>query len=338
MTARTVVGFLWLAAAVLSAVPLQAQHTLEPTPRTVVWGYYDATTPPVLRIKSGESVDIHTLGVASPQRLEAAGVPPNQVEQALRDIHRELKSAGPHILTGPIYIEEAERGNVLEVRIRSVRPAVPYAMNFFNRTGGFLPEDFPSGREKLVPLDEARGVARFSDAIEIPLRPFFGSMGVAPPLEAGRFASGPPSIHAGNLDNKELVAGTTLFIPIHVKGALFHAGDGHAAQGDGEVDLTGLETSLRGTLQFVVRKDMQLTWPRAETPTTFITMGFDKDLTMAARIAVREMIDFLSKEKKMSREDAYMLCSVAVDLRITQVVDGNVGVHAVLQKSLFVKP
>ena len=328
---------LWFAAVfLLSRLELRAQHKLEPTPKTVTWGYYDASTPPVLRIKSGESVEIHTLLVSSPQRLEAAGVPANQVEQALRDIHRELKSEGPHILTGPIYIEDAEPGNVLEVRIRSVRPAIPYAINFFGGRGGFIPEDFPTGKEKIVPLDERRGVARFSDQIEIPLRPFFGSMGVAPPPASGRFGSGPPNIHAGNLDNKELVAGTTLFIPIHVKGALFQAGDGHAAQGDGEVDITALETSLVGTLEFVVRKDMQLKWPRAETPTTYITMGFDRDLTAAAKIAVREMIDFLSTEKKLSREDAYMLSSVAVDLRITQVVDGNMGVHAVLQKSLFV--
>ena len=328
---------LWLAAVLLlPGAELRAQHKLDPTPKTVTWGYYDATTPPVLRIKSGESVEIHTLLVSSPQRLEAAGVPANQVEQALRDIHRELKSEGPHILTGPIYIEDAEPGNVLEVRIRSVRPAIPYAINFFGGRGGFIPEDFPTGKEKIVPLDERRGVARFSDQIEIPLRPFFGSMGVAPPPASGRCGSGPPNIHAGNLDNKELVAGTTLFIPIHVKGALFQAGDGHAAQGDGEVDITALETSLVGTLEFVVRKDMQLKWPRAETPTAYITMGFDRDLTAAAKIAVREMIDFLSTEKKLSREDAYMLSSVAVDLRITQVVDGNMGVHAVLQKSLFV--
>ncbi len=318
----------------LFPVGLWAQHRLEPTPKTVVWGYYDAASPPVLRIRSGESVEIHTLLVASPQTLEAAGVPPDQIEQQLRDIYRELKSEGPHILTGPIYVEEAQPGDVLEVRIRSVRPAIPYAINFFGGRGGFLPEDFPTSKQKIVPLDEKRGVARFSEDISIPLRPFFGSMGVAPPAGT-HFGSGPPSIHAGNLDNKELVAGSVLFIPIHVAGALFQAGDGHAAQGDGEVDITALETSLVGTLEFVVRKDMHLQLPRAETPTAYITMGFDRDLTAAAKIAVREMIDFLSTEKKLSRDEAYMLASVAVDLRITQVVDGNVGVHAVLPKSLF---
>jgi len=262
-------------------------------------------------------------------------VPPGQVEQALRDIHREVTREGPHILTGPIYIEEAMPGDVLEVRILSVEPAVPYATNTFAGRG-LLPEEFPHTRTRLFELDLERGVAVFGDGIEIPLRPFFGSMGVAPPPEVGRLSSVPPWIHAGNLDNKELVAGTTLFIPVHVPGALFHAGDGHAAQGDGEVSLTALETSLNGTLQFIVRKDMgPLAWPRAETPDAYITMGMDEDLLEAARIAVREMIDFLMTEKGLSADDAYMLSSIAVDLRITQLVDGNLGVHAMLWKSLF---
>src|SRR5690606_17659552 len=160
------------------------------------------------------------------------GVPPEQVEQALRDVHREVERGGPHILTGPIHVEGAEPGDVLEVQVLELRPAVPYATNTFSRAG-FLPEDFPHSRTRLFPLDLDAGVARFAPGIDIPLRPFFGSMGVAPPPEAGRIGSGPPWIHAGNLDNKELVAGTTLYIPVHVEGALFQAGDGHAAQGDG---------------------------------------------------------------------------------------------------------
>src|SRR5581483_864603 len=178
-------------------------------------------------------------------------------------------------------------------------------------------------------------IAHFADGIEIPLRPFFGSLGVAPPAEMGRISSAPPGIHAGNLDNKELVAGTTLFIPIHVRGALFEAGDGHAGQGNGEVDITALETSLIGTFQFIVRKDLKLHWPRAETPTHFIAMGIDKDLTEATKIAVREAIDFLTTEKKLSRDDAYMLSSVAVDFDITQLVDGTKGVHAMIPKAIF---
>jgi acetamidase/formamidase len=179
-------------------------------------------------------------------------------------------------------------------------------------------------------------VAKFAPGIEIPLHPFFGSMGDAPPESAGRFNSAPPWIMAGNLDNKDLVAGTTLYIPVHAPGALFEVGDGHAGQGDGEVDITALETSLIGTFQFIVRKDLHLKWPRAETPTHYITMGLNDDLNACATLAVREMIDFLVTEKHLSRDDAYMLASVAADLHITELVDGNKGVHMMLPKSIFV--
>jgi acetamidase/formamidase len=316
-----------------------ATHRLAPTPKTVAWGYYDASTPPVLRIQSGDTVEIQSLIVSSPARLESAGVPADQIEQSLREIHKEVTNKGPggHILTGPIYIETAEPGDVLEVRIKSVKLAIPYAYNAFSPGRGFLPEDYPYARMRIIPLDEKRLVARFSDGIEIPLRPFFGSMGVAPPDASGRISSGPPWVHAGNLDNKELVAGTTLFIPVHVRGALFLAGDGHAAQGNGEVDITALETSLVGTFQLIVRKDMRLKWPRAETPTHFIAMGIHEDLNEATKMALREMIDFMVNEKRLSRDDAYMLSSVAADLEITQLVDGNKGVHAMIPKAIFKK-
>jgi acetamidase/formamidase len=312
-------------------------HQLKPGPKTVAWGYYDATAKPVLRIASGDTVEVETLITSSPQRLEQAFVPADQVEKALRDIYKEVSDKGPggHILTGPIFVEGAEPEDVLEVRIKDVRLNLPYAYTAFGPKSGFLPEDFPRSRMKITPLDAKRMVGKFSDAVEIPLRPFFGSMGVAPPPELGRVSSGPPGVHAGNLDNKELVAGTTLFIPVHVKGALFAVGDGHAAQGDGEVCITGLETSLAGTIQFVVRKDLKLKWPRAETPTHYIVMGLDKDLTEAMKLATREAIDFLVSEKKLSREDAYLLASVAVDFRVTQVVDGTKGIHGMIPKSIF---
>ncbi|HXG92498.1 MAG TPA: acetamidase/formamidase family protein [Blastocatellia bacterium] len=317
----------------------QATHKLKPTPKTVAWGYYDASTPPALRVKSGDTVEVQTLITSSPTRLESAGVPPEQVEQSLRDIYKEVTNKGPggHILTGPIYVEGASPGDVLEVRIKEIKLAIPYAYNAFGPGRGYLPEDFPYARMKIIPLDERRMVAQFSDNIEIPLRPFFGSLGVAPPEVSGRISSAPPWIHAGNLDNKELVAGTTLYIPVHVAGALFLAGDGHAGQGDGEVDITALETSLIGTFQLIVRKDMHLKWPRAETPTHFITMGIHEDLNEATKMALREMIDFLVTQKGLSRDDAYMLSSVAADLHITQLVDGNKGVHAMIPKSIFKK-
>jgi len=201
-----------------------------------------------------------------------------------------------------------------------------------------LPEDYPYPRTKIIPLDEKRMIAQFAPGIEIPLHPFFGSMGVAPPESSGRVSSNPPWIQAGNLDNKDLTAGSTLYIPVHAPGALFEVGDGHAGQGDGEVDITALETSLVGTFQFVVRKDMHLRWPRAETPTHYITMGLNEDLNEATKMAVREMIDFLMTEKHLSRDDAYMLASVAADLHITELVDGNKGVHMMLPKAIFTGP
>jgi acetamidase/formamidase len=325
----------------LFAIECHAQQTLQlkPTPKTVAWGYYDAATPPVMQIKSGDIVEVQTLITSSPTRLEGAGVKPQDVEQSLRDIYKEVTNKGPggHILTGPIFVEGAEPGDVLEVRIKSIKLAIPYAYNAFSPGRGFLPEDFPYARIRIIPLDAKRMIAHFADGIEIPLHPFFGSIGVAPPDVSGRISSAPPWVHAGNLDNKELVAGTTLYIPIHAKGALFLAGDGHAGQGNGEVDITAMETSLIGTFQLIVRKDMHLRWPRAETPTHYITMGLHEDLNEATKMALREMIDFLVNEKHLSRDDAYQLSSVAADLDITQLVDGNKGVHAMIPKAIFVK-
>jgi acetamidase/formamidase len=161
-------------------------------------------------------------------------------------------------------------------------------------------------------------------------------MGVAPPPEYGRIDSAPPGIHAGNMDNKELVAGSTVYFPVFAPGALFEMGDGHAGQGNGEVDITALETSLVGTVQFILHKGTHQKYPRAETPTHYISMGFDHNLHQATRIAIREMIDFLVSEKHLSRDEAYMLTSVAGDVDITELVDGNVGVHVMMPKGIFV--
>jgi len=319
--------------------PPPATHRLAPSPKTVTWGYFDPSTPPVLRIRSGDTVEVETLPGGGIAALEAAGLPRDQMQPALLEVESEVKDRGevPHILTGPIWIEGAEPGDTLEVRILSIEPAVPYAWNSFTPGRGFLPDDFPYAHFKLTPLDLARNVARFSEGIEIPLRPFFGVMGVAPPVATGRIGSGPPWIHAGNMDNKDLVAGTTLYIPIHVKGALFSVGDGHVGQGDGEVCVTAMETALRGTLQFSVRKDMRLRWPRAETSTHFISMGFHENLEEAARIALEEMLDFLVQQKHLDPDTAYILSSDVVDLHITQLVDGKKGVHALLPKAIFVR-
>jgi acetamidase/formamidase len=314
------------------------KYTLKATPTTVAWGYYDAAAPPVLHIHSGDTVEFETLITNSPAGLEKAGLPPEQVQQNLRDIYKEVTNKGPggHILNGPVYVEQAEPGDTLEVRIQKIDLAISYAYNAFGPTRGFLPDDFPYRKMRIIPLDRDRMVAKFAQGIEIPVHPFFGSMGVAPPEAYGRVDSAPPGVHAGNMDNKELVAGTTLYLPVHAPGALFEVGDGHASQGNGEVDITALETSLVGTLQFAVHKRTGQKYPRAETPTHYIAMGFHQELYEATRIAVREMIDFLVAEKHLTRDDAYMLISVAGDVDITQLVDGNKGVHVMLPKAVFV--
>jgi acetamidase/formamidase len=327
--------------AVLSA---PQTYRLEATPSTIAWGYYgfrNAADKPVLSIDSGDTVVFDTLLTASPKDLKEAGVSEGQVQKSLYNIYNNVKhdpndpKIGVHILTGPVYIKNAEPGDTLEVRIQKVELAIPYAYNRFKPKEGLLPEDFPYEKMKIIPLDKKRMVATFAPNINIPLRPFFGSMGVAP--SSGYIHSAPPGIHGGNIDNKELVAGTTLYLPVHVSGALFQVGDGHAGQGNGEVDLTGIETSLKGTLQFIVHKGTNQKHPRAETPTHYISMGYDPTLDEATRMAVREMIDFLVKEKHLSRDDAYMLVSTAGDVDITELVDGNKVVHVMMPKAIFTK-
>ena len=314
--------------------------TLSASPATVAWGYYWAKAKPVLTVHSGDTVRIQTLSTCGPnERLEKEGVAAADIPSYNADIYREVKDKGPggHILTGPVAIAEAEPGDVLEVQILKIDIDTPFACNGFGPGRGFLPNDYPYGHTKIIPLDRERMIGKFAPGIEIPLHPFFGSMGVAPPEGAGRIDSAPPWMHAGNMDNKELVAGTTLYIPVHAAGGLFEVGDGHAGQGNGEVDITAMETFLTGTFRFLVHKDRHLLWPRAETPTHYISMGFSPDLKEATTLAVRDMINFLVEEKHLSRDEAYMLTSVAVDVDITQLVDGNVGVHAMCPKNIFVK-
>jgi len=315
--------------------------TLEATPTTVAWGNYDATSRPALTVRSGDTVVVHTLLTNSPTGLERNGVPANQVEAALRDVYANVPASargpGGHILTGPIAIEGAEPGDTLEIRILKIDLAIPYAYNGFRYGTGILTDEFTYARTKIIPLDKTRMVADFAPGVTVPLHPFFGSMGVAPPPSFGRYDSTPPTIIGGNMDNKELVAGASLYLPVFAPGALFEIGDGHAGQGNGEVDVTALETSLVGTLQFVLHKGEKSAYPRAETPTHFIAMGFDDDLSIAAHKAVHEMVEFLVARKGLSRDDAYMLVSIAGDADITEVVDRNKGVHVMLPKAIFSK-
>jgi acetamidase/formamidase len=313
-------------------------HRLQATPDTIAYGYYWSEAPAVLRIASGDVIDVDTLLTNTPEGLAKAGVADERIQASLKAIVREVtgdrKGPGGHILTGPVYVEGAEPGDVLQVKIQSIDLAIDYG---YNGCKGVLPENCePGAPVRIIPLDRRRMTAQFAPGIVIPLRPFFGSMGVAPAPEAGRLSSNPPGRHAGNLDNRELVAGSTLYIPVFARGALFEIGDGHVAQGDGEVDQTAIETSLRGRLQLTVRKDLKLTWPRAETPTDYISMATDPDLNVATRTAIQEMVDFLVSEKQLTRQVAYQLVSVAGNVAITQLVDKpNVGVHVRLPKSIF---
>ncbi|HWO21444.1 MAG TPA: acetamidase/formamidase family protein [Kofleriaceae bacterium] len=313
-------------------------HRLEPSPTTVAYGHYWSETQPVLRIASGDFLDVDTVMGGNPEKLARAGVPDAKIPAPMKAIVSQVtgdrKGPGGHMLTGPIYVEGAEPGDVLEVKILSIDLTIDYGTNACK---GLLPDncekDLPN---KVVWYDRQRKTAQFEPGIVIPLRPFFGSMGVAPAPALGRVSSGPPGRHAGNLDNRDLVAGSTLYIPIFVRGALFQIGDGHAAQGDGEVDGTAVETSLRGRLQLTVRKDMKLAWPRAETATDYISMAAEPDLLVATKTAIQEMVDFLVATRGLTRHRAYQLVSIAGNVAITQVVDmPNYGVHVKLPKSIF---
>ena len=326
-------------ASLAHGAPVQQMHRLEASPSTVAFGYYWSEAKPVLHIVSGDIIDVDTMLTSNPNRLEAMGLPPEQVQQSLRDIYEQVpgedRGPGGHILTGPVYVEGAEPGDVLQVDILEIDLPIAYG---YNSCSGFTRENCPeerADRSRLFWLDSDSMTTEFAPGIVIPLEPFFGSMGVAPPPDAGRWSSVPPWIHAGNIDNKEMVAGTTRYIPVWVAGALFEVGDGHAAQGDGEVDQTGVETSLRGRLRLTVRKDMSLEWPVGETDTHWITMGSDEDLTEATRIAINQTIAFLGDRFGLPRGEAYRLISLAIDLRITQLVDQKVGVHAMIPKSIF---
>jgi acetamidase/formamidase len=308
------------------------------TPSTVAYGYYWSEARPALRIESGDVIDVDTLLTNTPEGLKRAGVADEKIQASLKTVVEQVtgdrRGPGGHILTGPVHIEGAEPGDVLEVNVLSIDLAIDYG---YNGCRGFLPDNCDTTQpQKIIALDRRKMTAEFLPGIVIPLRPFFGSMGVAPPPEAGRVSSNPPGKHAGNLDNRELVAGSTLYIPVFVRGALFEVGDGHAAQGDGEVDQTAIETSLRGRLRLTVRRDMKLTWPRAETSTDYISMGMDPDLTVATQAAIQEMIDFLVAEKHLTRHQAYQLVSLAGNVAVTQLVDKpNHGVHVRLPKSIF---
>ena len=315
----------------------QRTHDLTLTPEHVHWGYYDSRVAPALRIAAGDRVRIETMIAGGLQRLRLAGVAESEIPDSLKAVELRVTERGPgaHPLTGPIFVEGAEPGDMLEVRILTIEFLHSFGVNAFSPGSGIIADDFPYAHLRLLRWKPDADRVEFAPGVSLRLAPFFGSIGVAPPPLSGRISSRPPGWHGGNLDNKDLVAGSTLYLPVHVSGALLSVGDGHGLQGDGEVTGTALETSLRGTFEVRVRKGQRLRWPRAETPTQYIAMGLHEDLDEAARLATREMIEFLVTEKGLNRDEAYVLCSLAADLHVTQAVDETKGVHVTLAKTVL---
>ena len=316
-----------------------ATHRIAPTPQTVRWGTFDAAYPPLLTVPSGDTVVLECVSGA-PEVMPPPGsgftIPP-----ALAAIHAaNIPRAGGHIITGPVAIAGAEPGDMLEVRIEHIEIGNDWGYCGFRPNAGTLPEDFPEKFLSHIPVDRTKGTCRLPWGTELTLAPFFGVMGVAPPPAWGTISTIQPRQHGGNLDNKELTAGTTLFLPVWAPGALFSAGDGHGVQGDGEVCINALEICLTGTFTFILHKGggpraPLLSYPRAETKTHFITMGMHEDLDQAMKTALRQMIAFITSRTNLSREQAYQFCSLAVDFHVTQTVNGEKGVHGLLRKGLL---
>ena len=321
------------------------RYRIRSGPETVHWGYLWSAAEPVLRVKPGAVVTIDTVsheGLLADQGdpvsfYKRFGIPKADVLADAVAIYAKVQHSGvgPHVVSSPVYIEGAEPGDVLAVHVLDAVPRVPYGVNSSRTSKGTLPAEFNLNRSIVIPFDMARKIAKFAPGIEIPLRPFFGIMASGPALTLGKINSAPPGPYGGNIDLNELTAGATLYLPVHVPGALFMTGDGHAAQGDGEVNLTAIETSLTGTFKFDLLKQKFWTLPRAETATHWITMGLHESLDEAMRIAVRETIKFLGEMHGLDPSDAYALASVAIDFEVTQNVDGVKGIHAMIPKGIF---
>jgi len=312
------------------------KYTLRSSAVTVHWGYFDPALDPVLKVRSGDTVEVYTISSVcmNSELIDFLGIE-DKIPKEVKEIDQAVKERGPgrSILLGPIYVEEATTADTLEVALLEIEPWVDFGINTFYQGGGSIPEDFPYLRARYIPIDRERMLGIFSE-VKIPLRPFFGQLGVAPSIRPGRISNGPPGPHGGNMDNKELVASSKVYLPIHTNGALFSVGDGHSTQGDGEVDQAAMETCMRGLLKFRVIKGVRIRWPMAETKEHFIVMGFHPDLDEALKMAVRNTVDFFVS-KGINRDDGYMFCSLAVDFHITQVVDGVKGVHAMIPKYLL---
>jgi acetamidase/formamidase len=301
------------------------------TPETVKWGFFDAATPPVAEVASGTEIVVDTIS-GEPWDL------PDDPQFEILAEHREVlakaeRGPGPHHVTGPIAVKGAKPGDVLQVDILDVALRQNWGWNLIHPLLGTLPGEFPRKIMRHLPIDRDRQVVLLPWGKELALKPFFGVLAVAPPPEWGRITTVMPRAHGGNMDNKELKPGATVYFPVFNEGGLFSVGDGHGAQGDGEVCVTAVETALTGSFRLSVRSDTELARPRAEDADNYITMGFDEDLDDAVRQALRDMIEWIGERHGLKREDAYTLCSLAADLRVTQMVNTVKGAHCVLAKS-----
>lgn len=303
------------------------RQVFSPTPATVHWGHFDGSLPPIGSVAEHEMFTVQSVSAffddPEPDRFIAP-----EARAIFQDA--TARGPGPHLLTGPIGVIGAHPGDVLEVKIHDVRLRATYGYNLIHPFLGLFPNRVERLERVIIPLDPDTGMVTVPGGAVTRARPFFGIIGVGPPLGWGRIDCREPRRHGGNLDNKELIAGSTLFLPVFVEGALLSIGDGHALQGDGEVDVTAVETSLEGDFSVRLRRDFVLELPMARTATHLITMGFAEDLDDGASIAVKAMIDVLSEHCGMSWNDAYRLCSICADLRVTQVVNGQKGIHVMM--------
>lgn len=326
-------------------IPYTIDAQVPVTPQTVVWGHLPAGQKPALRVRSGQTVSIDTLshqgvnnGMDPVKFFAAGGVRADEILPDALEIYHKAdhpKDSGAHVLTGPIYVEDAQPGDMLEVRVRDIKFRVPYGVNNSNKGTGVLPEIHTKPYPKIIRFDLQRRVALFAPGIEVPLVPFMGIMAVMPPAPLAN--TRPPGIYGGNMDFNRLTTGSSLFLPVHQAGALFYTGDAHAVQGDGEINGTAIEASLTPVLQFILHKNggRNMKWPRAEDADNYYVMGMDRDLDLALKEAAQETIAFLQKERGLSAEDAYALASIAVNYGVAEAVDDVLMVYGAIPKKIF---
>jgi acetamidase/formamidase len=327
--------------------PYTVDAHLRSTPDTVVMGELPAGRKPVLTIQSGQTVRIDTIshqglnsGMDPVKFFGTAGMPQNEVLQDAMDVYpmvgKRPKEAGAHVLTGPIYVEGAEPGDMLEVRVRDIDFRVPYGVNNSGKGTGVLPDVHTQAYPKIIKFDLRRRVALFAPGIEVPLVPFMGIMTVASP--DGKLASTrPPGVYGGTMDFNRLTIGSSLYLPVHQRGALFYTGDSHAVQGDGEINGTAIEASLSPVLQFIVHKGAgrDMKWPQAEDASNYYVMGMDVDLDNAMKEAARETVNFLGRTRGLSPQDAYSLASIGVNYIVAEAVDYVQMIYGEIPKKIF---